>query len=691
MPKTAKRSSIAAPSSLQQQSKSTPDHHHHESYSPRSSSSSPSIATDQSQSALKSLSSIFPELAALTQQEKKPMISSVFEDGEYPDPTSTETSGSSSSSSGISSFAADVDPADPNTFYSYLNDLMDDEPEENKCMFVQASAFQAMAKELGDLIGDHDSPTTPYSDHSRSSEKDPEIERWLEGVLSGPLPAEVPEQGLKDETTNTKSFANHESAASHEDLLQIFDSGNNNNGSWTAAAAYNNGLTGEVYVPGDHGGGAGASPRLSMIDRYKQLDSVSRSEVSEDVDDVLHMPNMSSHVPKPIMSQQLSNGHHGPPVDLSNLLLRCAQAVEQNDISHASELIAELRQHSSPYGSGAQRTAHYFTEALVARMSRTGFKLYTALTNNRPSASEMLKAFRLFVECVPLTRLSHVFLNLAIMHAIGDAKRVHIVDYGILYGVQWPCFIYHFSRLPGPPHLRITGIDLPQSGFRPSERIQETGRRLARVAEHVGVPFEFHAIAEKWEAITPAHLLLRNDEVLAVNCAFRLRHLLDESVVAASPRDLVLNRIRSMNPKIFVEAVVNSGYNAPFFMSRFRAGLSHLSTLFEAFDASMPYEIPERITIEKEMFGRQILNIVACEGLERVERAEPYKQWHSRITRAGFRQLPIMEKTRVKIRSMMRNFHRDYGIGEDGAWFLSGWKDKILHAMSVWEPIPISP
>ncbi len=98
--------------------------------------------------------------------------------------------------------------------------------------------------------------------------------------------------------------------------------------------------------------------------------------------------------------------------------------------------------------------------------------------------------------------------------------------------------------------LLFSGIDLPQSGFRPSERIQETGRRLARVAEHVGVPFEFHAIAEKWEAITPAHLLLRNDEVLAVNCAFRLRHLLDESVVAASPRDLVLNRIRSMNPKV---------------------------------------------------------------------------------------------------------------------------------------------
>jgi hypothetical protein len=94
------------------------------------------------------------------------------------------------------------------------------------------------------------------------------------------------------------------------------------------------------------------------------------------------------------------------------------------------------------------------------------------------------------------------------------------------------------------------GIDRPQPGFRPSERIQDTGRRLARLAKTMGVPLEFHAIAEKWEAITPAHLLLREDEVLAVNCMFRLRHLLDESVTAASPRNLLLSRIKSLNPKV---------------------------------------------------------------------------------------------------------------------------------------------
>jgi hypothetical protein len=101
----------------------------------------------------------------------------------------------------------------------------------------------------------------------------------------------------------------------------------------------------------------------------------------------------------------------------------------------------------------------------------------------------------------------------------------------------------------------VSGIDWPKPGFRPTERIQETGHRLACVAQQLGVPFDFHAIAEKWEAITPAHLFLRRDEVLAVNCIFRLHHLFDEYVMAASPRNLFLSRIQSMNPKVLFHSL----------------------------------------------------------------------------------------------------------------------------------------
>lgn len=93
------------------------------------------------------------------------------------------------------------------------------------------------------------------------------------------------------------------------------------------------------------------------------------------------------------------------------------------------------------------------------------------------------------------------------------------------------------------------GIDV-QPGKKPSGRILEAGIRLAGFAKLWGVPFEFHALADKWESITPAQLSLRSDEVLAVHSQNTLRNLLDESIMAASPRKIVLDRIRSMNPKV---------------------------------------------------------------------------------------------------------------------------------------------
>jgi hypothetical protein len=93
------------------------------------------------------------------------------------------------------------------------------------------------------------------------------------------------------------------------------------------------------------------------------------------------------------------------------------------------------------------------------------------------------------------------------------------------------------------------GIDV-QPGEKPSSKILKAGTRLAEFAKLWGVSFEFHALAEKWESVTPAQLSLRSDEVLAVHCQNRLRNLLDESIMAASPRKIVLDRIRSMNPKV---------------------------------------------------------------------------------------------------------------------------------------------
>eukprot|EP00268_Persea_americana_P068338 TRINITY_DN950_c0_g1_i1.p1 TRINITY_DN950_c0_g1~~TRINITY_DN950_c0_g1_i1.p1 ORF type:complete len:763 (-),score=180.61 TRINITY_DN950_c0_g1_i1:955-3243(-) len=376
-------------------------------------------------------------------------------------------------------------------------------------------------------------------------------------------------------------------------------------------------------------------------------------------------------------------------VDLRNLLIQCAQAVAANDWRSGSELLKQIRQHSSPSGDGSQRLAYYFAEGLEARLAGTGSQIYIERTLKRRTAADILKAYYLFLAACPFKRVSYFFANQTILDTVENATRLHIVDFGINYGFQWPCLLQRLGgRSGGPPKVRMTGIDLPQSGFRPAERVEETGRRLADYAQTFNVPFEYVSIAcSKWETIQVEDLKIEKDEVLVVNCSYQLHRLADETVTLESPRDLVLKTINKMNPDVFIHGIVNGSYNSPFFITRFREALFHWSAVFDMVETNVPREQPERTLIERDLFGGEAMNIIACEGTERVERPETYKQWKVRTMRAGFLQLPlnqeIIKKARDKVRS---SYHKDFVIDENSQWLLQGWKGRIVYALSTWKP-----
>lgn len=375
-------------------------------------------------------------------------------------------------------------------------------------------------------------------------------------------------------------------------------------------------------------------------------------------------------------------------VDLRTLLTLCAQAVSADDRRTANEFLKQIREHAKPTGDGIERLAYYVADGLEARMAGSGTQIYTSLLNLPTSAADILKAYHIYLATCPFRKISNFFSNKTIMNVAENATSLHIIDFGILYGFQWPCFLQRLSSRPGgPPRLRITGIDFPCPGFRPAERVEETGRRLASYAETFKVPFEFHAIAQKWETIKLEDLKLDQNEVLAVTCLYRFRNLLDETVVANSPRNIVLKLIRKMNPSIFVLGAVNGSYNAPFFITRFREALFHYSSFFDMLDANIPREIHERMLLEKTIFGREAMNVIACEAAERIERPETYKQWQVRNMRMGFEQLPldkdIMEKSIQRVKT---SYHKDFVIDQDGHWLLQGWKGRIVYALSSWRP-----
>ncbi|KAK7276680.1 hypothetical protein RIF29_17824 [Crotalaria pallida] len=372
-------------------------------------------------------------------------------------------------------------------------------------------------------------------------------------------------------------------------------------------------------------------------------------------------------------------------VDLWTLLTQCAQAVANYDQRNANEILNQIRQNSSALGDGLQRLAHYFAIGLETRLA-AGTPKYTQL--HVASAADMLKAYKLYITASPFQRMSNFLANRTILKLAENESSLHIIDFGVCYGFQWPCLIQRLSERPGgPPKLRITGIDFPQPGFRPSERVEETGRRLENYCKRFNVPFEYNCLAQKWETIRLEDLKLDRGEVTVVNCLYRLKNLSDETVSLNSPRDAVLRLIRRINPNIFIHGVVNGTYNAPFFLTRFREALFHFSALFDMFEANTQREDPHRLMFEQGLFGRDAINAIACEGAERVERPKTYKQWQVRNRRVGFKQIPIAPELLNRVKGMVKKeYKKDFMVDEDGMWILQGWKGRTLHAVSSWVP-----
>ncbi|KAL7584322.1 hypothetical protein Lser_V15G42388 [Lactuca serriola] len=375
-------------------------------------------------------------------------------------------------------------------------------------------------------------------------------------------------------------------------------------------------------------------------------------------------------------------------VDLSTLLVNCAQAVAAGDRRTATEQLHLIKQHASTSGDASQRLAHVFATGIEARLAGTGSQLYAVKTAMRITATEKLQAYQVYLSACPFKKIAFTFANKSIYDAASTASIIHIVDFGIAYGFQWPIFIKHLSERPGgPPKLRITGIEFPQPGFRPAERLEETGRRLSNYCDRFNVPFEYNSIAsQNWETIKIEELKLQRHEFVAVNSLVRFHNLLDETVSVDSPRDKVLKLIHEMKPDIFVHAVINGFYSAPFFVTRFKETLFHYSALFDMFDATIERGNYERLNFEKEFYGREAMNVIACEGGERVERPESYKQWQVRISRAGFKMKPLDRELVSKLRCKRVGYHKDFVFDEDGKWILQGWKGRVLYASSCWVP-----
>jgi len=380
---------------------------------------------------------------------------------------------------------------------------------------------------------------------------------------------------------------------------------------------------------------------------------------------------------------------HESGVRLVHTLMACAEAVQRSNFAIAREMVKEVRILASAQGGAMSKVATYFAEALARRIY--GFLPQDTLRFNQNDPLSDVLQFHFYQTC-PYLKFAHFIANQAILDAFSGYQQVHVIDFNLKQGIQWPALIQALALRPGgPPSFRLTGIGPPQPDG--TDALQEVGMKLAQLAESINVKFSFRGcVAKSLSDIKPWMLNARPDvEAVAVNSILELHRLLDDTIPGRpSAIDIVLASIRGLNPKIVTVVEQEADHNRPVFLERFTEALHYYSTVFDSLEARGLQATSEEQVMSEVYLGREICNIVACEGSERVERHEPLLNWSVRLRNAGFWPMHLGSNAFKQASMLLSLFSggEGYRVEENNGCLTLGWHSRPLIAASAWQCYP---
>jgi hypothetical protein len=352
-----------------------------------------------------------------------------------------------------------------------------------------------------------------------------------------------------------------------------------------------------------------------------------------------------------------------PRLDVRDVLIRCAQAISEDDIPNALGFMELLGKMVSVSGEPIQRLGAYMLEGLRARLERSGSSIYKALKCVEPTSSELKSYMTILYLICPYWQFAYTSSNAVIWEVMENEPRIHIIDFQIAQGTQWEHLIQALAHRPGgPPLVRITGVDDSQSFHARGGGLDIVGQRLSKFAESCKVQFQFHAAAMSGCEVERENLSVQPGEALAVNFPYVLHHMPDESVSTQNHRDRLLRLVKSLSPKVVTIIEQESNTNTSSFLSRFNETLEYYTAMFESIDVARPRDDKQRISAEQHCVARDIVNMIACENAERVERHELLGKWKARLTMAGFTQYPLSSSVTNAVKDLLKKFHENYRL-----------------------------
>ncbi|KAG5100141.1 hypothetical protein JHK82_045193 [Glycine max] len=410
------------------------------------------------------------------------------------------------------------------------------------------------------------------------------------------------------------------------------------------------------------------------------------------------MLRQNHRIRKGVVEDGINNNKNGLP--LIHLLLSTATAVDdQRNYCAALENLIDLYQTVSLTGDSVQRVVAYFADGLAARLLTKKSPFYDMLMEE-PTSEEEFLAFTDLYRVSPYYQFAHFTANQAILEAYEEEeernnKALHVIDFDVSYGFQWPSLIQSLSEKATSGNrisLRITGFG------NNLKELQETEARLVSFSKGFGnhLVFEFQGLLRGSSRVF--NLRKKKNETVAVN----LVSYLNTSSCFMKVSD-TLGFVHSLSPSIVVLVKQEGSRSLKTFLSRFTESLHYFAAMFDSLDDCLPLESTERLKIEKKVLGKEIKSMLNydMDGVDYCPKYERMETWKGRMENHGFVGRKISSKCVIQAKLLLKmrthyyplQFEEEGGGGfrvserDEGRVISLGWQNRFLLTVSSWQPV----
>ncbi|KAM0937767.1 putative transcription factor GRAS family [Dioscorea sansibarensis] len=396
---------------------------------------------------------------------------------------------------------------------------------------------------------------------------------------------------------------------------------------------------------------------------------------------------------------------------MEQLLVHCATAIETNDSTLAQQILWVLNNIAPPDGDSNQRLTSAFLRALIIRASKTGTCAVLAAAVARADSDLALYSHRFsavelasFIDLTPWYRFGFSATNSAITEAVEGFQVIHLVDLSTTHCMQIPTLIDMLANRPeGPPFIRLTIPGITSSNTNPISppplldlTYDELGARLIAFARSRNIGMEFRVIpsdfTQGFDTLIEhlrAEQMVCDGEALVINCQMMLHYVPEETVSCEishlSMRSYCLKAIRSLEPTIITLVEEDADFTDGDLVGRLRSAFNFLWIPYDAVDTFLPKGSDQRRWYEGGVCWK-IENVIAHEGIQRVERLESRGRWVQRMRGAGFKGIGFGEEAVGEVKTMLDEHAAGWGLKKEDEGLVLSWKGHNVVFATAWAP-----